>query len=100
VEQCDLLELPRSSYYYEPVPESPENLRWMRRIDEQYLATPFYGGRRMTDHFVRAGYSINRKRMQRLMRIMGLEGLFPGGKRPIRLPRAQSLPLPAAGADD
>lgn len=80
VEQCELLGLPRSSYYYEPAPESPENLHWMRRIDEQYLVTPFYGSRRMTDHFVRAGYSINRKRVQRLMRIMGLEGLFPGRK--------------------
>ena len=92
MQQCDLLELPRSSYYYEPVPESPENLRWMRRIDEQYLATPFYGSRRMTAHFVRAGYSINRKRMQRLMRIMGLEGLFPGRKTTIPAPEHKVYP--------
>lgn len=98
MQQCELLELPRSSYYYEPVPESPENLRWMRRIDEQYLTTPFYGSRRMTDHFVRAGYSINRKRMQRRAptagwsRIMGLEGLFPGRKTTIPAPEHKVYP--------
>lgn len=90
--QCELLGLPRSSYYYEPAPESAENLRWMRRIDEQYLVTPFYGSRRMTDHFLRAGYSINRKRVQRLMRIMGLEGLFPGRKTTIPAPEHKVYP--------
>jgi putative transposase len=64
----------------------------MRRIDEQYLITPFYGSRRMTDHFVRAGYSINRKRVQRLMRIMGLEGLFPGRKTTIPAPEHKVYP--------
>jgi putative transposase len=92
VEQCELLGLPRSSYYYEPVPESAENLRWMRLIDEQYLVTPFYGSRRMTDHFVRAGQAINRKRVQRLMRIMGLEGLFPGRKTTIPTPEHKVYP--------
>jgi putative transposase len=76
--QCELLGLPRSSYYYEPVPESVANLRLMRLIDEQYLATPFYGSRRMTHCLIRAGHDVNRKRVQRLMQIMGLEGLFPG----------------------
>lgn len=78
--QCELLGLPRSSYYYEPTPESEENLRLMRLIDEQYLATPFFGSRQMTNHLVREGYAVNRKRVQRLMRTMGLEGLFPGRK--------------------
>lgn len=90
--QCELLGLPRSSYYYEPAPETAENLRWMRRIDEQYLLTPFYGSRRMTDHFTREGYSINRKRVQRLMRIMGLEGLFPGRKTTIPAPEHKVYP--------
>jgi putative transposase len=53
--QCELLGLPRSSYYYEPASESPENLRLMRLIDEQYLVTPFYGSRRMAAHLTRAG---------------------------------------------
>lgn len=52
----------------------------MRLIDEQYLATPYFGSRRMTKHLVRAGHPVNRKRVQRLMRLMGLEGLFPGRK--------------------
>jgi putative transposase len=78
--QCELLGLPRSSYYYEPAPESAANLRLMRLIDEQYLATPFYGSRRMAKHLLRAGQRVNRKRVQRLMRLMGLEGLFPGRK--------------------
>jgi putative transposase len=80
VAQCELLGLGRSSYYYEPAPESADNLRLMRVIDEQYLATPYYGSRRMAKHLVRCGEQVNRKRVQRLMRIMGLEGLFPGRK--------------------
>lgn len=78
--QCELLGLARSSYYYEPVPESALNLGLMRLIDEQYLATPYYGSRRMTKHLVRTGQLVNRKRVQRLMRTMGLEGVFPGRK--------------------
>ncbi len=79
-DQCELLGLPRRSYYYEPVPESPENLKLMRFIDEQYLKTPFYGSRRMTAQLQREGHVVNRKRIQRLMQLMGLEGLFPGRK--------------------
>ena len=78
VHQCELLDLNRSTYYLAPAVESDENLRLMRRIDEQYLKTPFYGSRRMTAVLERAGESVNRKRVQRLMRLMGLEGLFPG----------------------
>jgi putative transposase len=80
VAQCELLGLPRSSYYYEPAAETEENLRLMRLIDEQYLETPYFGSRRMTEHLVRQGYAVNRKRVQRLMRTMGLEGLFPARK--------------------
>lgn len=78
VEQCALLELPRSSYYYQPAQESAENLHYMRLMDAQYLQTPFYGSRRMTVWLNAQGYEINRKRVQRLMRRMGLEGLAPG----------------------
>jgi putative transposase len=84
VAQCELLGLPRSSYYYDPVPESADNLAIMRWIDEQYLETPFYGSRRMTQCLIRAGHDVNRKRVQRLMRTMGLEGLFPGRKTSLR----------------
>jgi putative transposase len=59
------------------VPESAANLALMRRIDEQYLRTPFYGTRRMTAWLQRAGEEVNRKRVQRLMRLMGLEAIYP-----------------------
>lgn len=60
-----------------PATESEENLRLMRLIDEQFLKTPFYGTRRMTASLQRAGETVNRKRVQRLMALMGLEALFP-----------------------
>ena len=75
-----MLGLPRSTYYFEPATETPENLAIMLLIDKQYLCTPFYGSRRMTVTLQEEGIDINRKRVQRLMRIMGLEGLFPGRK--------------------
>jgi putative transposase len=75
--QCELLTLPRSSYYYETVPESAKNLSLMRRLDELYLQYPFYGSRRMVEELAREGISVNRKRVQRLMRQMGLEAIYP-----------------------
>ena len=75
--QCELLGLSRSSHYYEPGGEAPENLRLMRRIDEQYTACPFYGSRRMTAWLIEQGEEVNRKRVQRLMRVMGLEAIYP-----------------------
>lgn len=80
VKQCKLLGLARSSYYYKPVPESELNLRLMRMIDEQYLITPFYGSRRMTEVLKAKGEDVNRKRLQRLMRIMGIETMYPKPK--------------------
>ena len=75
--QCALLGLNRSSLYYEPAGETTENLRLMRLIDEQYTARPFYGSRRMTAWLSRRGEAVNRKRVQRLMRLMGLEAIYP-----------------------
>jgi putative transposase len=75
--QCELLGLNRSSLYYGPAGESAEDLRLMRRIDEQYTACPFYGSRRMTAWLVEQGEEVNRKRVQRLMRAMGLEAIYP-----------------------
>jgi len=75
--QCELLGLSRSSLYYEPAGETVENLRLMRRIDEQYTARPFYGSRRMTRWLIERGEEVNRKRVQRLMRAMGLEAIYP-----------------------
>jgi len=75
--QCQLLDVSRSSFYYEPQPIDPEELELMRLIDEQYLKTPFYGSRSMALHFRRQGRRVNRKRIQRLMRLMGIEALYP-----------------------
>jgi putative transposase len=72
-----LLGLSRSSLYYEPAQETVENLRLMRLIDEEYTAHPFYGSRKMTRWLVRQGEMVNRKRVQRLMRVMGLEAIYP-----------------------
>ena len=75
--QCMLLGLSRSSLYYEPAPETEENLRLMRLIDREYTEHPFYGSRRLTAWLVGQGEAVNRKRVQRLMRRMGLEALYP-----------------------
>lgn len=75
--QCELLGLGRSTLYYEAVKETEANLCLMRLIDEQYLETPFYGSRRMTVWLEHAGHAVNRKRVQRLMRLMGLEAMYP-----------------------
>jgi putative transposase len=75
--QCELLGLNRSTLYYRGVGESEENLRLMRLIDEQYLRTPFYGSRRMALWLQSQDQAVNRKRVQRLMRKMGLEAVYP-----------------------
>jgi putative transposase len=76
------LNLPRSTCYYVPRGESAENLALMRQLDEQYLVTPFYGSRKLARVL-----SVNRKRVQRLMRLMGIEAIRPG----------RSTTRPAAG---
>jgi putative transposase len=78
--QCALLELNRSTYYYAPAGESEFNLHLMRLIDEQYLKTPFYGWPRMTAYLKQEGYTVNHKRIQRLMQIMDLQAIYPKRK--------------------
>jgi putative transposase len=75
--QCRLLGISRSSFYYQPKPVKEEDLALMRLIDEQFLKTPTWGSRSMRNHLRRLGYKVNRKRVQRLMRIMGLEPIYP-----------------------
>ncbi len=77
VRQCELLGLARASFYYQPIGESAQNLRYMRLIDEQYTKTPFYGVPRLTAWLRSEGYSINPKRVARLMRKMGLAAIYP-----------------------
>jgi putative transposase len=76
-QQCELLRLARSSYYSTSEGESEENLSLMRLLDEQYTRTPFYGTRKMTAWLQMQGYEVNRKRVRRLMRMMGLEAIYP-----------------------
>lgn len=80
VRQCELLGLPRSSLYFEPAGESEENLRLMRMIDEEYLRHPFLGSRRLVLWLKYQGEHVNRKRVQRLMRTMGIEAIYPKPK--------------------
>ena len=74
--QCRLLRVARSSLYYQPVPASADELAVMRRIDELHLEYPFYGSRRMAVVLRDDGWAVNRKRAQRLMRLMGLEAIY------------------------
>jgi putative transposase len=74
--QCKILSISRSSFYYAPKGESPENLALMRRIDELFLKYPFYGSRQMVRQLRREGLCIGRHRVRRLMRLMGLEAIY------------------------
>lgn len=94
--QCELLDLSRSSYYYHSrlqeslskksngnfseIVDTPKNLLLMALIDRQYMKTPFYGSRRMTTLLQQKGYVVNRKRVQRLMRQMGIQAIYPKPK--------------------
>jgi len=77
VNQCRLLNISRSCFYYKPKPIRARDLELMRLIDEQYLKTPSWGSRSMRNHLRRLGYKVNRKKVQRLMRLMGLEAIYP-----------------------
>lgn len=75
--QCALIGLARASLYYEPIEESAENLRLMRLLDEQYTRRPFYGVLKMTAWLRAQGHRVNAKRVRRLLRLMGLEAIYP-----------------------
>jgi putative transposase len=74
--QCELLEVCRGSYYYQCCPESQENLALMRRLDELHLEHPVYGSRKLGVLLRREGWEINRKRVVRLLRLMGIEAIY------------------------
>jgi putative transposase len=91
--QCELLDIPRSSFYHAPVPVSDEELRLMRLIDECHLKLPFYGSRRIRNWlFDEHGLIVNRKRIQRLLRTMCIETLYP--KRNLSLANQQHKVYP------
>ncbi len=75
--QCDLLSLSKGGLYYAPVKMDPYNLMLMDLIDRQYLKTPFYGSRKMVIYLGSGGHFVNRKRVQRLMRLMDIQAIYP-----------------------
>jgi putative transposase len=72
-----LIGLSRSTYYYQPIGECSLNIELMRLIDEEYTRHPYYGSRRIRACLQRQGYAVNRKRIQRLMRRMGIVAIYP-----------------------
>ncbi len=76
VRQCSLVSITRSSFYYEGKGASPLNLALMRLIDAQFLETPWYGSRQTARHLRRLGYGMGRKRVRRLMRLMGSQAIY------------------------
>ncbi|OLZ12305.1 hypothetical protein BFX06_09870 [Sulfobacillus thermosulfidooxidans] len=90
--QAALLSLNRSSLYYRPVGPDAEEIALKHRIDEIYTDRPFYGSRRMTAQLNQEGYAVNRKRVQRFMREMGIWGLAPGPQTSTRHPQHPVYP--------
>ena len=90
--QCELLGLPRSSYYRNQAPESLENDKLMRLIDEEYTRHPFLGSRGMRDYLRRQGYKVNRKRVRRLMQVMGLSSIAPQKRTSVPAPGHKVYP--------
>ena len=76
--QCALVDLNRRTLYYEPVEVSAEEIALMKEIDRIFTKWPFYGSRKIVHELGLAGHDVNRKRVQRLMRVMGLQALVPG----------------------
>jgi putative transposase len=92
VRQCRLLKVSRSGWYYKPKEANPFNLSLMRMIDEQFLATPYYGSRQMTRQLRRVGYRVSRKRVRRLMRLMGLKAIYQAPKTSLPHPEHKVYP--------
>ena len=97
--QCDLLQISRSSWYYEALGESVKNLELMRLIDEQFMEEPSWGGRQMARHLRRKGHWVNRKRVRRLMQKIGLMAIYqkPHTSRPH--PEHKKYPYLLRGVD-
>jgi putative transposase len=97
--QCELLRLSRSGLYYAPQPTEPEELALMRRIDELHLRLPFYGSRKLAIALRDEGHEINRKHIQRLMRLMGLEAMVPQARTSRPSPAHATYPYLLRGLD-
>ena len=75
--QCELLDLSRAAYYYQPLPVSEEDVELMRLIDEEYTRHPFYGSRSLRNYLEKQGHGVCRDRVRRLMALMGIEAVYP-----------------------
>ncbi len=98
-QQCGLLGLNRSGVYYEPAGESPENLAVMNRIDEIFTERPFFGSRRLAFVLSNEGQAVNRKRVQRLMRLMGIEAIYPKPRLTVADKQHEKYPYLLRGVD-
>jgi putative transposase len=95
-----LIDLPRSGYYRPGLQgESPENLELMRLIDEEYMRHPFYGARKILKWLIKQGYDVNRKRVQRLMRLMGIASVAPKPNTSKGCPAHKTYPYLLRGLD-
>src|ERR1700744_4776437 len=90
--QCELVSIARSTFYREPASETAVNLDLMRRIDDQFLETPWYGSRQMTRHLRREGHAVGRKRVRRLMAKMGLAAIYQPPRTTVSHPGHQIYP--------
>ena len=90
--QCRLLRVSRSSLYHKPKGESEDNRALMRRLDELFMAYPFYGSRQMVRHLRREGVGVGRHRVRRLMRLMGLEAIYQAPRTSRRHPAHRVYP--------
>ena len=97
--QCDLLEVSKGALYYQPASIDPYTLSLMDLIDEQHTSTPFYGSRRLTAYLNAKGHEINRKRVQRLMRLMRIEAVYPKPKLSRRLENHKIYPYLLRGVN-
>ena len=98
--QCQLLKVARSTLYYGPASVSDDDLAEMRRLDKQYFVTPFYDARRMAAVLRRDGLVVNRKRIRRLMRVMGIEAIYQKAEHQSPASGTQNLSVLAAGNGD
>ncbi len=92
VRQCELVSISRSSFYYQPVGETAENLALMRLIDAQFLETPWYGSRQMARHLRRDSHEVGRKRVRRLMAVMGLVPIYQRPRTTVPHPEQRIYP--------
>ncbi len=97
--QCSLLNVNRSSVYYKPRPISSDDLELMKLIDDEYMKRPTSGSRTIRDFLERKGQRVNRKRIQRLMRLMGLEAIYPRPKTSRPHPEHRIYPYLLRGLD-